>query len=136
MPSKKDLDKFRGEVGEAIVAYELMKRGWDVMKHLGGQGFDLWATRGLVSRRVEVKTTDPALKTGTARNQLTAILSRAEQDNADFLVYYIHGFDTYFVIPKRAFPASGSATVNVGKDGRIASGTAYESYRNRWEGLD
>ena len=136
MPSKKDLDKFRGEIGEALVAYELMKRGWDVMKHLGGEGYDLWATKGRVSRAVEVKTTDPALRTGITKHQLIVILSRAEQDSADFLIYYIHGFDTYFVIPQRSFPTSGSVTVNIGRDGNIASGTAYEPYRNKWDGLD
>jgi hypothetical protein len=137
MPSKKDLDRFMGEMGEAIVAYELMKRGWDVMKHLGGQGYDLWATKGSVARAVEVKTTDPHLKTGTAKTQLTVVLSEAERDTAHFLVYYIHGFDTYFVIPKRGFPTSRSRSVTVfARGGKIASGPTYEPYRNRWEGLD
>jgi len=136
MPSKKDLDKFSGEMGEAIVAYELMKRDWDVMRHLGGQGYDLWATKGRVSRAIEVKTTDPGRKTGPTRKQLTMLLSEAEQNSADFLVYYIHGFDTYFIIPKSGFPASRSVTVFIGKDDKIGSRSAYEPYRNKWEGLD
>jgi hypothetical protein len=136
MPSKKDLDKFRGEMGEAIVAYELMKRGWDVMRHLGGQGYDLWATKGSVARAVEVKTTDPRLKTGTARKQLAVVLSKAEQDLAHFLVYYIHGFDTYFVIPKSVFQLKPFIAVFIGKDGKIGSRGKYEQYRNKWEALD
>lgn len=103
MPSKKDLDRFRGEVGEAIVAYELMKREWDVMSHLGGQGYDLLARKGNVTRAIEVKTTDPQLKTGTARNQLTMILSKAEQENADFLVFMFMGS-----IPTSSFPSGPS----------------------------
>jgi len=61
MLTKKDLDGFRGEIGESIVAYELMKRGWNVMRNVGGQGYDLLAVRDShrVQRRVEVKTTDP-----------------------------------------------------------------------------
>jgi predicted AAA+ superfamily ATPase len=63
MPTKKDLDRFRGELGETIVAYELMKRDWEVLKNLGGQGYDLRATRPNISRRIEVKATDPEQKT-------------------------------------------------------------------------
>jgi len=84
MPTRKDLDRFRGDIGETLVAYELMKRGWDVMKHLGGLGYDLLATKRLVTRRIEVKATDPALKTGKTRGQLTQILSETELRTADF----------------------------------------------------
>ena len=136
MPSKKDLDRFRGEMGEAIVAYELMKCGWDVMKHLGGQGYDLLASKPRVTRRIEVKTTDPARRTGTTRKQLTVGLSPAERDTADFLVYYIHGFDTYFVSPKSIFQSKRTVTLVIGKDDKIGSRSAYEPYRNRWEALD
>ena len=136
MPTKKELDHFRGEIGESIVAYELMKRNWDVMKHLGGQGYDLVATRDRVQRRIEVKTTDPDLKTGEHKNQLTVVLSPAECALADFLVFYIHGMATYFVIPKKDFPSSGSVTVFIDKNGKIASGSAYEHCRNKWEPLD
>jgi len=137
MPSKKDLDRFSGEMGEAIVAYELMKRDWDVMRHLGGQGYDLWATKGRVSRAIEVKTTDPARKTGPTRKHLTVVLSEAEQHAADSLVYYIHGFDDYFVIPKPVFRESRSVTVRIGKkSGKIGPRGKYEQYRNKWEGLD
>jgi len=138
MPTKKDLDRFRGEIGESIVAYELLKRGWNVMKNVGGQGYDLLAIRDhhRVERRVEVKTTDPSLKTGANRNQLTVLLSESEGEAADFLIFYVHGYETFFVIPRSAFPSSRSITVNIGKDGKIASGSAYEKYRNKWEALD
>jgi len=136
MPSKKDLDRFRGDVGETVVAYELLKRGWDVMRNLGGHGYDLLASRARVQRRVEVKCTDPSRKTGRARNQLTVILSKSEQEAADFLVFYVHGFDTFFVIPRSAFPTSGSVTVFVGRDGHLTTGTAYERFKNGWSALD
>ncbi len=136
MPTKKDLDRFRGEIGESIVAYELMKRNWDVMKHLGGQGYDLVATRDRVQRRIEVKTTDPALKTGEHRRQLTVVLSEAERELADFLVFYIHGHETFFVIPKKDFPPGGSVTIFIDGSGKITSGSAYEEFRNQWQPLD
>jgi hypothetical protein len=136
MPSKKDLDRFMGEMGEAIVAYELMKCGWDVMKHLGGEGYDLLASKPRITRAIEVKTTDPERRTGKTRKNLTAGLSPAERNAADFLVYYIHGFDTYFVIPKSVFQSRRTVTVFIGKDGRIGSKSAYEPYRKKWEGLD
>jgi hypothetical protein len=42
MPTTTDLNRFRGKIGESIVAYELMKLGWNVMKHLGGRGMTSW----------------------------------------------------------------------------------------------
>lgn len=137
MPSTKDLNRFRGEIGESIVAYELMKRGWDVMKHLGGQGYDLVATKGTVTRRIEVKTTDPKLKTGTAKRQLTVILSESERVSAGFLIYYLHGYSTFFVIPQKSFPSSGSVTVFLSKDEKsITAGDTYEPFRDKWDLLD
>lgn len=138
MPSKKDLDRYRGEIEESIVAYELLKRNWNVMKNLGGHGYDLLAISNdaRITRRIEVKTTDPELKTGAFKGQLTVLLTESEFAAADFLVFYIHGHETFFVIPKSAFPASRSVTVNVGTDGKIAAGTAYQPYRNKWDELD
>jgi hypothetical protein len=135
MPSKKDLDRFMGEMGEAIVAYELMKNGWDVMRHLGGEGYDLLASKPRITRAIEVKTTDPARRTGKTRKILTVGVSPAERNTADFLVYYVHGLD-YFVIPKSVFQSIRTVTVFIGKDGKIGSGSKYEPYRNKWEGLD
>jgi hypothetical protein len=88
--------------------------------------------KNLVSRRIEVKTTDPKLKTGKTKRQLTVLLSESEREIADFLIYYIHGYGTFFIIPQNAFPSSGSVTVNIGKDGSISSGSAYEVFRNKW----
>lgn len=133
---RKNMDHLRGEIGEMIVAYELMKRQWDVMRHLGGHGYDLTATKGTVERHIEVKTTDPSLRTGNRKGQLTVKLSDSERSMSSHLVFYVHGLNTFFVIPRSAFPDSGSVTVNVGRDGRIASGTAYEPYRDRWEVLE
>lgn len=138
MPSKKDLDRFRGEMGENIVSYELLRRGWNVMKNLGGHGFDLLAKtpNNLVQRQIEVKTTDPGLKTGTAKNQLTVVLSDSEMSAADFCIYYIHGYNTFFIIPRAAFPSGGSITVTVSKkDGLISAGSQFEPYRNQWDSL-
>lgn len=139
MPSKSSIDRFRGEMGETIVAYELMKNGWDVYRNVGGHGFDLLASseNGRVQRRIEVKTTDPWLRTGSTRNQLTVILTAAEMQMADFCVFYIHGhgFNTFFVIPKALFPSGGSITVNVGRDGQISRGTMFEETRDNWDAL-
>jgi predicted AAA+ superfamily ATPase len=132
----KSLDQFRGELGESIVAYELMKRKWTVMENLGGQGYDLLAVRDRVQRRIEVKTTDPELKTGRSKNQLTVLLTDKESQEADFLIFYVHGHETYFIIPREAFPSSRSVTVIVGKNGQIGHGSAYEPYRNKWKLLD
>lgn len=136
MPSDKDINRLKAEVGEIIVGYELMKRGCEVMKNLGGHGYDLLATKGRVDRKIEVKIADPKTKKGKWKNQLTAIISQSEKEVANFLIYYIHGHDTYFIIPKRAFPESRSVTVNIGKDGKIASGTVYEKWRNKWGELE
>ncbi len=137
MASKQDLNRLRGDLGETIVAYELMKRDWAVLKNLGGHGYDLLATKPRVSRRVEVKTTDPDLRTGKTKRQLTVVLTESEKDNADFLIFYIHRKEAvFFVIPQKDFPSSGSVTVSIGKDGEISSGSAYEPFRNRWDLLD
>ena len=141
MPSKKDLNSFLGDLGEFIVAYELMKRGWDVTKHLGGHGYDLVATKhrtnSNVSRTIEVKTTDPERKTGKTRQQLTVLLTESEYNTADYLIFYIHSTQaTFFVIPRTEFPPSRSITVTINNDGEISSGTKYEPYRNGWERLD
>jgi predicted AAA+ superfamily ATPase len=137
MPSEKDLNRFRGEIGESIVAYELMKRRWNVMKHLGGQGYDLCAIKGTVERHIEVQTTDPKLKTGKARRQLTVLLSESEKKEAGFLVFYIHGYSTFFIIPQKNFPSSGSITVFLSKDEKqITAGDTYEPFRNKWELLE
>lgn len=135
MPTKKDIDRFRGDIGENIVAYELMKRGWNVMRNVGGQGYDLLAIRDnhRVQRRVEVKTTDPKLKTGKHSKQLTVLLTESESEATDFLIFYIHGYDTFFIIPQNAFPSSRSVTVSIGKDGKISSGSQFEPYRDKWE---
>jgi hypothetical protein len=136
MPTKSDLDHFRGEIGESIVAYELMKRNWDVMKHLGGQGSDLLAARDRIQRRIEAKTTDPFLKKGKHRRQLTVKLSDVEREAADFLVFYMHGYDTFCVMPKRSFPSSGSVTVFIDRENKISNGTVYEEDRNFWSPLE
>jgi len=136
MPSKKDLSMFLGEFGEITVAYELMKRGWDVMRHLGGQGFDLHATKGTVIRYIEVKTVDPWSKIGASKRQLTATYSPSEIEKAGFLIFYIHSIDIYYIIPSSAFPSSRSITVFIGKDGKIGTRTKYEPYRNNWELLN
>jgi len=114
-----------------------MKSGWDVMKHLGGQGYDLLATKGTVSRRIEVKTTDPKLKTGNARRQLTVVLSGSEKKEAGFFIFYIHGYSTFFIIPQKNFPPSGSVTVFLSKDEKqITAGDSYEPFRDKWELLE
>jgi len=113
-----------------------LKRGWDVWRNVGGTGFDLVAHRERVQRRIEVKSTDPSERTGTTRRQLTVTLTRAEREHADHVIYYIHGHGTYFVIPKKAFPSSGSITVRVGKDGQIRRGTQYEQWRENWASLE
>jgi len=137
MPSKKDLDRFRGEIGESIVVYELLKRKWNVFRNAGGHGFDLLASSedNRVQRRIEVKATDPALKTGKTKNQLTVVLSPAELVAADFGVFYIHGYNTFFIIPNTKFPSGGSITVNIGRDGKISSGSMFEPWRDRWDSL-
>ncbi len=140
MPSNKDLNSFLGDLGETIVAYELMKREWDVTKHLGGHGYDLVATKhrakSHVSLTIEVKTTDPERKTGKTRHQLTVLLTESEFDTADYLFFYIHSTrPTFFIIPRTEFPSSRSVTVTINKQGEISSGTKYEPYRNNWEQL-
>lgn len=42
MPTKKDLDRFRGEIGESIVAHELLKRGWNVKPFGDHQYWERW----------------------------------------------------------------------------------------------
>jgi hypothetical protein len=136
--TKKDLDAFRGQMGQDIVAYELMKRGWNVLVNTGTQGFDLLVVSAdnRVQRRVEVKTTDPSLKTGRWQRQLTVVLTEPESKEADFLVFYVHGHDTFFVIPNSAFPPSRSVTVTISKkQGDIGERTRYEPYRNAWDQL-
>ena len=137
MPNKKDLDRFRGEMGETIVIYELMKRGWNVSRNAGGQGHDLRAVSEdkLITRLIEVKTTDPKLRTGKTKNQLTVVLSPAERQNASHCIYYIHGFATFYVIPHAKFPSSGSITVRVGKDGSLTEGGMFNDFKDEWDGL-
>ena len=76
---------------------------------------------------------DPELKTGRTKRQLTVVLTESERKTANFLVFYIHGYSTFFVVPQDAFPPSGSVTVYIGKDGELTTGSAFEEYRNKWD---
>ncbi len=146
----RNLEMFRGDYGETIVAYELMKRGWDVYKSMGGHGFDLIANKYVPShiiRNIEVKTTDPNLKQdGPNKRQLTVLMTCAERERATHLVFYILPLEiessnvlrppVFFVIPRKAFPSSGSVTVTLNKEGFVNEGTTYEDFRNNWGILD
>jgi hypothetical protein len=139
MPHKKDLDSFRGEMGETIVIYELLKRGWNVFRNMGGRGYDLRAVSedNMITRQIEIKTTDPKLKTGATKNQLTVVLSAAERDNASHCIFYVHGYNAFFIIPKDKFPPGGSITVHVSKANPdlLSEGTMFEPFKNKWNGL-
>src|SRR5690349_13501192 len=100
-------------IGIYMVTYKLMQRGWDVAHNLGGQGYDLLIKKGSVSWKVEVKATDPLLKTGPMAGDLTASLSPEELATADFCIFYIHDHDVLFIIPKSNFPPPTSGTIKV-----------------------
>ncbi len=61
--SRKSFSSILGDIGEKIVGYELLKRGWDVNLNLS-VGYDLYIRKGDVGKRIEVKTSDPYKRSG------------------------------------------------------------------------
>jgi hypothetical protein len=137
MPAKHELNSFLGELGTNIVIYELLQHDWNVFRNMGGQGYDLRVTRddNLTDRLIEVKTTDPALKTGTAKNQLTAILSPAEYKTSTHCIFYVHGRSAFYIIPKISYPTSRSITLHLAKDGSLPKRGKYAPFKDKWEEL-
>jgi predicted RNA-binding protein with PUA domain len=129
----KPMHRILTEIGEHIVAYELQKRGWQVMLNLGGIGFDIFAKKGDVSRKIEVKTTDPGQKVGRYRQHLRQRITDAERNICDFVVVYVHGYNKFLVIPIREIPEHNSIVMYIGKNGNIKQ---YAEFENAWERLE
>lgn len=124
--------KILTEIGEHIVAYELQKRGWQVMLNLGGKGFDIYAKKGDIDQKIEVKAIDPYQKVGKYRQHLRQRVTDAERHECDFVVIYVHGDNKFFVIPIKEIKEKNTIVMYKGKDGSIRQ---YAEYENAWEKL-
>lgn len=131
---QKSLNRILADIGEGIVAYELQKRSWQALLNLGGIGYDIFAKKGDVSRRIEVKSIDPNQKAGKYYRYLAQAISDAERRECDFVVVYIHGDSKFFIIPKDRIPSSNYIKMYKRRDGSISS--QYAEFENAWKLLE
>jgi hypothetical protein len=131
---KKSLSQILTDIGESIVAYELQKKGWQAMRNIGGIGFDIFAKKGDIAKKIEVKSIDPGQKSGRYYRYLTQTVSDAERHECDFVVIYIHGDNKFFIIPKDRIPSSNYIRMYKRRDGSISS--QYAKFENAWDLLE
>ena len=129
---RKPKRRILGDIGEHIVAYELQKRGWDVMMNLG-VGFDIYAKKGDVARRIEVKAIDPYERVGKYKRHLRQKVTDAERASCNFVILYVHGDNKFFIIPIKEIPDHNIIVMYRGKDKSIRQ---YAEFENRWELLE
>lgn len=130
---RKSISGIIGEIGERIVAYELLKRGWEVNLNMTA-GFDLYIRKEDVGRRIEVKTTDPSERTGKHKKQFRFTPTNKEMEECNFVIVYYHGDSKFFIIPKDDIPDHGTIAMYRSEEGNI--GGIYEQYENKWEILE
>jgi len=127
---QKSLNRILADIGESIVAYELQKQGWQAMLNLGGIGFDIFAKKRDVIRRIEIKSIDPEQKAGKYRKHLRQSISPAERRDCDFVVVYVHGDSKFFVIPIEKIPTNNIIAMYKRRDGSISS--QYAEFESAW----
>lgn len=103
----------KGDFGAHLVAYELMRRGWEVSlnqgmiakNHREVQGYDILARKGEEIKKIEVKFIDSFLKTGTYRKHLRQRLTPAEVKRCDAVIIVIYGDNAheFYIIPRKNF---------------------------------
>ncbi len=139
--SKGEINKILGDLGEISVSYELKKRGWKVLKNIGGDGFDLLISKGHKTRRLEIKSTDPECQSGKNAKYLSFGASDKQGVEADFLIFYVHGYNTYFLIPlnEKLLPLNKSRngnTVGSIEDCCVKANSKFENFKDCWEILE
>ena len=103
----------KGDFGVHLVAYELMRRGWEVSLNQGAiskdnremQGYDVLARKGKTIKKIEVKFIDSLFKTGMYKNHLRQRLTTEEVKQCDMAIIVIYGYNSheFYIIPKRSF---------------------------------
>ncbi|MEM0050826.1 MAG: hypothetical protein QXW39_09905 [Candidatus Bathyarchaeia archaeon] len=112
----------RGDFGVHLVAYELMRRGWEVALNQGIimkamnreiQGYDILAKKKGRTKRIEVKFIDSFLKRGSYRKQLRQRVTPEERKQCDAIIVVVYGSTNHkiygstnhkiYIIPKSKF---------------------------------
>ena len=140
-PYKQKLSSLLGEIGERLVAYELIKRGWEVHKNLSQTGFDLYIQKGTVHRKIEVKTRDAFEASGEPKTPLQFSVSPKEMETCDAVICYARGEKNIFLIIRKktilrlneTVQKKGQIRAHI-KDGEV-SGT-WKSFMNNWDVLE
>ena len=126
-----------GEIGEKIIGYELLKRGWEV--HLNfSTGYDLYISKNKVHRNIEVKTRDPYKKTGETKKRINFFVTKKEMEKCDFVICYLHGMNTYLIIRKTEIPImdnkKGRISIFLTKNKEV--GGMWKKFVDNWEVLE
>ncbi len=104
----------KGDFGAHLVAYELMRRGWEVSLNQGMitkntnreiQGYDILARKDKSIKKIEVKFIDSFLKKGTYKKHLRQRLTPGEVKQCDAAIIVIYGNNVheFYIIPRRNF---------------------------------
>ena len=140
---KRKLSSLLGEIGEKLVAYELIKRGWEVHKNLSQTGFDLYIQKGTVHRKIEVKTRDGFEASGEPKTALLFSASPKEMETCDAVICYARCEKNIFLIVRKKTilrlnetiqqKDKGNIRVYI-KDGEVSG--KWKSFMNNWDVLE
>lgn len=140
---KQKLSSLLGEIGERLVAYELIKRDWNVHKNLSQTGFDLYIQKGTIHRKIEVKTRDAFEASGEPKTSLLFSASPKEMETCDAVICYARGEKNIFLIVQKntilrlneAVQQKDKGKIHASiKDGEISG--KWKSFVNNWDVLD
>jgi hypothetical protein len=126
--------KLVGDIGEAIVSYELFKRGWEPTKNLL-DGYDILIVKGHKVKKIEVKTR--SFKRGERR---PITVTKNEMITSDFIICHLYPSDWFLIvnvkdIPKDEKTGRGRFSIYINQQGEINS-EKYNNGLNNWELLE
>lgn len=92
-------EKILGELGIIWVTYALTCAGWDVFRKMNDKGFDLLARKNGKEKWIEVKARDMQKSTGKNAKSVTTGCSNAQNQHAEYLALYVHGYGAAVLLP-------------------------------------
>ena len=132
-------NKLLGDIGEAIIAYELFKRGFSVaMNKLSG--YDILAEKISIFLKIEVKTRYYRDKAGLPKKLLKFTITQNEMNICDVIICYIHGLNIFLIMPrnvvtKRTKSNKGLISITL-RDKKITPHSQWKQYLDNWQFLD
>jgi hypothetical protein len=128
-------DKVLGELGVLWVTYALTCAGWHAYRKINEKGFDLLIERNNKRLLVEVKSRDPLSCKGKNRSYVTVGGSPIQNEVAQYLAIYVHGFATTIILPTAhplvaSVKARNSLRIATIKDGKLVVRNEFSDYEN------